>query len=163
MVFTPRWLTDEEQHIWRLLLSTMRKIDRSLDETLLVSQDLSSSEFAVLVTLSESPNSSMRMHELCGSLDWARSRASHQVTRMQRRGLVDKCRSEGDGRGVFVMLTEEGRRRLEKAAPDHVEHVRRLIFDHLTAEQATALAQFCTDVLAVDNVPGTGGCAEPLR
>ena len=149
-----RWLNDEEQALWRLILAGMRKIDRVMDETLLATSDLSSSEFAVLVPLSEAENQSLRLRDLCASLDWDRSRTSHQITRMERRGLVTKRRSEGDARGVVVSLTDDGMRRLEAAAPEHVESVRRLVFDHMTPEQHSHLRDYLTNLLAVSNVPG---------
>ncbi|NLA55556.1 MAG: winged helix-turn-helix transcriptional regulator [Corynebacterium humireducens] len=149
-----RWLNDEEQALWRLILAGMRKIDRVMDETLLATSDLSSSEFAVLVSLSEADNQSLRLRDLCASLDWDRSRTSHQITRMERRGLVTKRKSEGDARGVVVSLTDEGMRRLEAAAPEHVESVRRVVFDHMTPEQHSHLKDFMQGVIAVTNVPG---------
>ncbi|MGD7002429.1 MarR family winged helix-turn-helix transcriptional regulator [Corynebacterium halotolerans] len=151
---TPRWLTDEEQALWRLMLAASRKMDRCMDETLLAGNDLSTSEFAVLVTLSESGAPGLRLRDLCIELDWDRSRTSHQITRMERRGLVTKEKCEGDARGVLVVLTAEGQRRLELAAPEHVESVRRLVFDHLKPEQVPVLREFLGDIMAVDNVPG---------
>lgn len=146
-----RWLTDDEQALWRLILAGMRKIDRVLDETLLSCSDLSTSEFAVLVSLSEADDQSLRLRDLCTGLDWDRSRTSHQITRMERRGLVAKRKSEGDARGVVVSLTDEGMERLRAAAPEHVESVRRVVFDHLTPEQSVHLKAFMEGVIAVDN------------
>ena len=154
MAHDARWLNDEEQALWRLILAGMRKIDRVMDETLLAGSDLSSSEFSVLVSLSEAEDQSLRLRDLCAGLDWDRSRTSHQITRMERRGLVAKRKSEGDARGVIVSLTEEGMRRLRSAAPEHVESVRRVVFDHMTPEQHTHLKAFMEQVIAVSNVPG---------
>lgn len=147
MASQPRWLSDEEQYLWRTLLMAARKVDRAIDDTLQECQGLSTSEFSVLVNLSEARGDALRLRDLCAALDWDRSRTSHQVTRMQRRGLVRKCRSEGDARGVMVVLTPEGRRRIEKAAPIHVESVRQLIFDHLTEQRASVLQEFCDAIL----------------
>ncbi len=152
-----RWLNDDEQSLWRLFLASTRKIDRAMDETLLAGSDLSTSEFSVLVSLSEAEDQSLRLRDLCGQLEWDRSRTSHQITRMERRGLVSKQKSEGDARGVVVSLTPEGQRRLEQAAPEHVESVRRLFFDHLSPEMVPVLREFMENVLAVDNVPGEPG------
>ncbi len=162
MATEARWLNDEEQALWRLILAGMRKIDRVMDDTLQGGSDLSSSEFAVLVTLSEADDHSLRLRALCGSLDWDRSRTSHQITRMERRGLVTKRKSEGDARGVVVTLTDEGMRRLRSAAPDHVESVRRVVFDHMTPEQHTHLKAFMEQVIAVTNVPGHPEYCGPL-
>lgn len=154
MATEARWLNDEEQALWRLILAGMRKIDRVIDETLLAGSDLSSSEFSVLVSLSEADGQCLRLRDLCAGLNWDRSRTSHQITRMERRGLVTKRKSEGDARGVVVSLTEEGMRRLRSAAPEHVESVRRVVFDHMEPEQYAHLKAFMEGVMAVENVPG---------
>jgi len=73
---------------------------------------------------------------------------------MERRGLVRKQKCAGDARGVVVELTDEGQRRLEKAAPAHVESVRQLLFDHLTEEEARALKGFMEKVINVKGIPG---------
>lgn len=162
MTDQPRWLSDEEQSLWRLILAATRKVDRVMDETLQMGSELSVSEFSVLVSLSESETGCMRLRELCASLDWDRSRTSHQITRMERRGLVTKRKSEGDARGVVVEITDDGSERLRTAAPSHVESVRRVMFDHLTEQQSDTLRAILEQVMAVDNVPGTEGFCGPL-
>lgn len=154
MTVEPRWLSDAEQTLWRLVLGTIRKIDRGMEETLMAGGELSLPEFAVLASLSEAEDKSMRLRELCLELDWDRSRTSHQVTRMDKRGLVQKVRAVGDGRGVVVQITDEGFERLKAAVPDHVESVRRLVFDHLHEEDIPALSRFFEGVMKVNNIPG---------
>ncbi|MBI9000176.1 MarR family winged helix-turn-helix transcriptional regulator [Corynebacterium sp. CCM 9185] len=153
----PRWLSPEEQAFWRLLLSAVRKASRCIEETLVTDHGLSTSEFAVLVSLSENPDRQMRLRDICSDLDWDRSRMSHQITRMQRRGLVIKTRCAGDARGVVVQITPEGTERLVAAVPKHVESVRRLIFDDLDPADIPLLSRYLETVLKVDNVPGAEG------
>ncbi|MDO4685982.1 MAG: MarR family winged helix-turn-helix transcriptional regulator [Corynebacterium sp.] len=136
---TARWLNDQEQELWRLLLAAVRYVNRGMDNTLQDGHGISVPEFAVLVHLSESKEKETRLRDLCASLNWDRSRTSHQITRMERRGLVVKHRCSEDGRGVIVELTAEGRRRLESAAPDHVESVRQLFFDKVSREELAML------------------------
>ncbi|AZA11207.1 MarR family winged helix-turn-helix transcriptional regulator [Corynebacterium gerontici] len=154
---TARWLTDEEQSLWRMLLAANRKVDRAIEESL-NADDLTTPEFSVLVSLSEHPEQKMRLRELCASLNWDRSRTSHQITRMERRGLVEKQRCEGDGRGVLVALTREGERRLQQAAPAHVGTVRSVVFEKMSEEEADALRAFSKKVLGPDlqdlHIPG---------
>ena len=142
------------------MLATSRKIDRVIDETLQAGSNLSASEFAVLVSLSEAEGHELRLRDLCLSLDWDRSRTSHQVTRMERRGLLTKCKSPGDARGVLVQLTDDGMTRVTQAAPEHVETVRRIVFDHLNEEDIPALRRFYEGIMAVDNVPGIPPCSQ---
>ena len=156
MIEQPRWLNDDEQELWQLILAATRKLDRGMENTLQAGGELSMPEFAVLATLSDAEEQQMRLRELCNFLEWDLSRTSHQVTRMERRGLLTKCKSVGDARGVMVQLTEEGSRRLAASAPDHVESVRRLVFDHLKPEDIPSLQRFLQGILDVDNVPGYG-------
>ncbi|WP_408930392.1 MarR family winged helix-turn-helix transcriptional regulator [Corynebacterium sp. YSMAA5_1_F9] len=152
-----RWLNEEEQDLWRHLLASIRKINRGMEETLLACGEISISEYSVLVSLSEAPNKTLRLRELCSELDWDRSRASHQITRMEKRGLVRKERCSGDARGVEVVLTDTGMERLEASVPEHVESVRRMVFDHLDPADAPALKRFCQGVLEENNLPGYSG------
>ena len=152
-----RWLNEEEQDLWRHLLASIRKINRGMEETLLACGEISISEYSVLVSLSEAPNKTLRLRELCSELDWDRSRASHQITRMEKRGLVRKERCSGDARGVEVVLTDTGLERLEASVPEHVESVRRMVFDHLDPADVPALMRFCQGVLEESNLPGYSG------
>lgn len=125
------WLSDEEQRLWRSILNAKRAVDRSIDLQLQDSLDISTADFSVLVVLSEAEDNVVRMRTLCESLEWDRSRMSHQITRMERRGLVTKERCACDNRGIDVTLTKHGRTVIEKAAPNHVKLVRHVLFDVL--------------------------------
>lgn len=150
MTTQPRWLSDDEQAFWRLLLASRVKLMRVVENSLLDSSELSSPEYAVLVALSEADDQQLRLRELCVELGWDRSRTSHQITRMEKRDLVTKEKSPGDGRGVMVRLTETGTQRLERAVPDHVETVRRAVFDHLDPADMPAVRRFLEGILATN-------------
>ena len=156
MTAEPRWLNEKEQAFWRLLLDTVRKLDLVVEASLLDSADLSSPEFSVLVTLSEADNHCLRLRDLCTELTWDRSRASHQITRMERRGLVTKEKSPGDGRGVVVRLTDLGMERLKAAVPDHVETVRRVVFDDLDYDDIPVIRGFFEGSMSSDEVKALG-------
>lgn len=124
-----RWLSDEEQALWRSILHAERAVARAIDLRLQENSKISTADFSVLVALSEAPDMTVRMRELGDSLNWDRSRTSHQVTRMERRGLVHKQRCECDNRGIDVVITDDGLRIVQIAAPDHVRLVRKVVFD----------------------------------
>jgi DNA-binding MarR family transcriptional regulator len=91
---------------------------------------------------------------------WSKSRLSHHITRMERRGLVRREDVASDGRGAFVVLTEDGMRAIEAAAPPHVESVRRHFIDLLTEDEIRALGDIASKVLdhlgaAEDLSPGS--------
>jgi DNA-binding MarR family transcriptional regulator len=78
---------------------------------------------------------------------WSRSRLSHHITRMERRGLVTREDCTSDGRGAFVALTDAGWRAIRAAAPGHVASVRRHFIDLLSREQLDALAEISQTVV----------------
>ncbi len=149
-----RWLDAREQAAWRVFLEMQGRLAGQLNREMLERSGLSSADFAVLVQLSEHPDSRMRVLELARALRWEKSRLSHQLTRMTQRKLVERSYCSEDRRGAFVALTAQGQRTVERAAPAHVESVRRYLFDHLTDDQIDTLAAISQSV--VDRIADTG-------
>lgn len=135
-----RWLNSEEKALWRDYLAIQGRLHLAIQRDLKLSSDLTEPEFEVLVYLSEA-DSPLRMTALADVLMWERSRLSHQVTRMVKRGLVQRTSCPTDGRGAFVSVTTEGMSEIEKAAPDHVATVRREFLDRLNDDDKRELAR----------------------
>ena len=130
----PRWLSAEEQQAWRATVHLSQLLMRQLDRDL-NAHGLSAHDYEILVELSEAPDTRLRMTELADATSQSRSRLSHQISRMESRGLVRRDNCEGDKRGTFAVLTDEGVAAIRRVAPDHVEHVRRHFIDRLTPRQ----------------------------
>jgi DNA-binding MarR family transcriptional regulator len=130
----PHWLTDEEQHAWRATVQLSQLLLRQLDRDL-TAHGLNSRDYEILVELSEVPDHRLRMTDLADATSQSRSRLSHQITRMEKRGLVRRDECEGDKRGTFAVLTKAGFEIIERVAPYHVEQVRRHYIDRLTPQQ----------------------------
>jgi DNA-binding MarR family transcriptional regulator len=142
-----RWLGADEQRAWRAWLDAHARLSARLNKELQASSGLSLSDYDVLVHLTDVPESRLRSFELGDGLQWEKSRVSRQVARMAERGLVAKEPSPEDGRGAYVSLTPAGRKAIEEAAPAHVELVRRLLFDGLTADQVRTLEAIAGSVV----------------
>jgi DNA-binding MarR family transcriptional regulator len=130
----PRWLNAEEQEAWRATVHLSQLLMRQLDRDL-NAHGLNGHDYEILVELSEAPDQRLRMTELADATSQSRSRLSHQVSRMEKRGLVRRDDCEGDKRGTFAVLTQEGWNAIERVAPDHVENVRRHFIDRLSPRQ----------------------------
>nr|WP_255671912.1 MarR family transcriptional regulator [Glycomyces amatae] len=109
---------------------------------------LSSADFEVLVALTDTAEGRVRFQDLAREIDWEQSRLSHQIRRMSKRDLVAREECEEDGRGAYVAITAHGRTAIEAAAPRHVATVRRLVLDHLTAEEFAELGRLSAKVAA---------------
>ena len=141
-------MTESEERAWRALQLMQMRLDGELARQLAADSDLSYSDYAVLVALTDRPDGRMRLFELAGILGWEKSRLSHHVNRMAGRGLVKKEKCDTDRRGAYVVAAPRGRKELEAAAPGHVEAVRRLFIDQLTSEQLAAIGAAAETILA---------------
>ena len=143
----PRWLTADQQRIWRDWLRVMAWTSEQLNADLRP-HNLDLNEYEVLVVLSEAPDHSMRMSQVAEGSNQSRSRLTHTIGRMEREGLVRRETASDDRRGVIATLTDAGFAKLKKAAPDHVESVRRVLIDPIAAEDLTAIGRALAEVLA---------------
>lgn len=134
-----RWLSADQQRSWRAYLTGSALLGEALSRQLEADSGLSLSEYEVLVRLSESEERTQRMSDLATSLVHSRSRLTHTVVRLERRGLVRRETCLADGRGVNCVLTDAGFETLRDAAPGHVRTVRAALVDVLTDEQLSAL------------------------
>jgi DNA-binding MarR family transcriptional regulator len=146
MAETP-WLDAGEQRAWRAFLDVRRELLAELNRQLARDAGLSGADYELLVPLSEAPEHRMRPCDLMRRVDWDRSRLSHQIRRMQERGLVVREECCTDGRGAFVVLTDCGREAIESAAPDHVRTVRRFFLDVLQPGEVETLISIYERVL----------------
>ena len=145
------WLSADEQRIWRTYVRMSSLLPAQLNRQLQRDSGLTLPEYEVLVQLSEAPGRRLRPFQICEALNWEQSRLSHQLTRMQRRGLVTRQECEADGRGAFVCLTAAGASSIESAAPGHVAAVRQLIFDRLSDAELAVFEQACATILGALN------------
>ncbi|TGB41132.1 MarR family transcriptional regulator [Mycolicibacterium peregrinum] len=107
------------------------RMSYEMNRQLQADSGLSLADYDVLVALSNVGDDGMRVSDLAAQIGWERSRLSHQLRRMEQRGLTERRASVEDGRTTNVILTEMGQQAIEEAAPGHVDLVRRLFFDPL--------------------------------
>ncbi|MFJ7949470.1 MarR family winged helix-turn-helix transcriptional regulator [Streptomyces sp. NPDC096354] len=138
-----RWLAPEEESAWRayrrMVIAVQARTMRDLAE-----HGLSEPDYEVLSTLSERPGNTSTLREQAAKMEWSRSRLSRHATRMEGRGLVRRAPDPADGRGCFLILTEQGLETLRSIAPAHVASVRRHFVDRLAPEDLAALERIAT-------------------
>jgi DNA-binding MarR family transcriptional regulator len=153
------WLSEDQQLLWRSWLRLNSLLPVVLHRELQADAGISLSDFEVLVALTDTIEGRVRVSDLARELNWERSRVSHHVTRMERRGLVERSECSDDGRGAWVVLTGHGRSAIERAAPGHARAVRRLIFDDLSPDELAGMRGVIDTVLG-RLLTETGGVPE---
>lgn len=152
-----RWLNEREAHLWRSWLRLNQELASLLADQINRSSAMSAADYAVLVPLSESPGGMLRARELGREILWDRSRLSHHVSRMEKRGLVTRQECTEDARGAMVRMTDAGLAAIKGAAPGHVAATRRYFFDLLSDQEIDTLTAVFDRVLV--NL-GLGGDSE---
>ena len=150
-----RTLEPEEWEFWDTWMRAQRLLTRELERGLQHDCDISKAEFSVLVTLWRAPGREMRVVELSESLAWEKSRVSHQLTRMESRGLVEPTQSGAGGRRTGIGLTAKGRQAAQSAILGHGGNIRRYFLDSLTPEQAAVIRGWSEQV--VERIEPRGG------
>ncbi|TMR89760.1 MarR family winged helix-turn-helix transcriptional regulator [Nonomuraea basaltis] len=144
----PRWLDDAEFRAWIGYRRMRLLLDAEVGRDLLADSGLSMPDYDVLSALTSSEGHRRRLTELADRMLWSKSRLSRHISRMEERGLVAREECENDARGAVVVLTQDGLRTIQEAAPLHVESVRRHFIDLLSPEQLDALGAIAESVLA---------------
>ncbi|SEG34124.1 transcriptional regulator, MarR family [Actinacidiphila yanglinensis] len=134
-----KWLTEDEQATWRAFLHATTLLEDHLDRQLQRDAGMPHMYYALLSTLSETPQRRMRMTELAEQTKITRSRLSHAVARLEGNGWLRRESCPSDRRGQIAVLTDAGYEELVRTAPGHVSAVRAAIFDRLTQEQVEQL------------------------
>ena len=114
-------------------------LDRTLERQLQSSGDISAADYQVLIALFESPEKQQRARELSSRIGWEKSRLSHQVTRMEKRGLLERTECDTDARGTWIGLTPAGSRAILSAMRGHQAAIRQYFFDILSSDEQETL------------------------
>ncbi|GAA2712309.1 MarR family winged helix-turn-helix transcriptional regulator [Actinoplanes palleronii] len=146
----------DELRTWREFLESTEVLRGRLAGRLQHDTGLSTGDYTVLLALSEATDRRMRSSELAAHIGWERSRLSHHLGRMERRGLIGREEHPGDSRGAQVVLATAGADAFAAATAPHLRAIRELFVDALTPAQLTAAAEIAAALRAhlQDDVAG---------
>jgi DNA-binding MarR family transcriptional regulator len=136
-----RWLSTEEQQAWRAFVRGSALLLERLEAELMEAHGLTLADYEILVWLSEAPRGGLRMSELADRALVSRSRLTYRLDRLVAEGLVERRPCPSDRRGSLAVLTPTGRRRLERAAPTHVDGVVAYLIDHCSSRDLAAIGR----------------------
>ncbi|WP_022887588.1 MarR family winged helix-turn-helix transcriptional regulator [Glaciibacter superstes] len=128
----------DELRTWRNFIETTDELRSTLASRLQSESGLSTGDYAVLLALSDAENRTLRSSDLASTIGWARSRLSHHLGRMERRGLIRREEAQTDSRGAEIAPTPTGTEAFRAATAPHLHAIRELFIDALTPAQLTA-------------------------
>jgi DNA-binding MarR family transcriptional regulator len=140
-----------EARLWRDFVVLRQRVDRALEQRLQRDAGISVADFEILTTLCRADDGQLRPGSLGELLGWEKSRLSHQVTRMEARGLVARRDCPTDQRGTWVTITDSGHSAAAAAMAGHAE-VLKDSFSALSGEERITF-----ETVVGDLVRGTSG------
>ncbi len=133
-------ITREQLSAWRGYLETADELRALLESRLQESSRLSLGDYSVLLALSEATEHKLRSSELATRINWTRSRLSHHLGRMEKRGLITRVACLDDNRGAEAVLTNAGAEAFRRGSVAHLQDVRELFIEAFTDDQMKSIA-----------------------
>jgi|SRR5476649_1884104 DNA-binding MarR family transcriptional regulator len=133
--------TPSELSAWRGFIESSERIRAVIGARLQADSGLSTGDYTVLLSLTESPDNRARSSELAAKVGWERSRLSHHLGRMEQRGLIRREECLTDNRGAEACLTPAGADAFRRASAPHLHAVQELFVSALSPEQLEAVAE----------------------
>lgn len=130
----------ERLRAWRLYWESALALADVLDAELERDAGIPLRWYDVLVQLEEKPDG-LRMNELAERILYSKSGFTRVVDRMEEAGLVSRVRPENDRRSILVVLTDAGRRTMDRARRHHRHAIEQHFSRHLTDSDIRAVTR----------------------
>ena len=107
---------------------------------------VSEAEYQIFMGLRISPQQELTPSKLAETIGWDLARVSHQVSRMEAKGLIKRQPCPEDARSYLLQMTKKGNTLIEKAFPLQMQEVNRLFIDALTTDQLKSLIEISKSI-----------------
>ncbi len=124
--------------LFRAQVSVMRRLSAEFP-----AGDVSLNDYDVLFTLSRATERRLRIRDLGENLLISQPSVSRLIDRLVSRGFVEKIPDPDDGRGIIVILTDEGFAAFRRTAVRHMESIVDRVGSALTDEELRQLTDLC--------------------
>ncbi|GAA2455270.1 MarR family transcriptional regulator [Actinomadura vinacea] len=106
---------------WDRVVTLHGRVEHELAKAVQRQHGIGLSEYRALCRLAAAEDGELRMQELADLIGLNQSSVSRLVARLESSGLTRRAHCPNDRRGVYTVITDEGRAVQEKAAPTYHE------------------------------------------
>ncbi|MTD53140.1 MarR family winged helix-turn-helix transcriptional regulator [Amycolatopsis pithecellobii] len=141
-------MSAQQHRVWQTFVLLSEAVRREVGRDLAETSGLSDADFTVLAELAHAPGGTMRSTHCARALDWDTGRLSHQLRRMQERGLITRARGDAsDARAAVVTITDAGRIAYRDALAPHLRSARYWFLDGIESGRLDEFDATLTAVL----------------
>ncbi|MEU8798275.1 MarR family transcriptional regulator [Spirillospora sp. NPDC048819] len=105
--------------LWDGVVTLHGRVEHQLTKAMQRQHGIGLSEYRALCRLSRADDGELRMQELADLIGLNQSSVSRLVARLEAAGLTRRAMCPKDRRGVYTVITEEGRAVQAKAGPTY--------------------------------------------
>jgi DNA-binding MarR family transcriptional regulator len=138
-------LDPEQLGAYFALMEAVSLLQHQVEQHLRAEGDLSYVQFQLLARLADA-HGQLTMTQLADGVVYSRSGLTYQAGLLEQAGLIARGPSPDDERATLVTITENGLALVGRVLPGHIQVVRRLLFDPLTADDLRQLGDIMTRV-----------------
>lgn len=149
MTGSPHGLDDEQQKLWEDLLTVVMALPALLDRQLQRDEGISNFEYSVMARLAMAEMHTMRLSDLAAQCNSSLPRLSKLMVRFEQQGWATRAPCSNNARYTVATLTDAGLQKVKDSTPAHVEQVRQLVFDPLSAAQQRHLGAAIARIAAL--------------
>ena len=142
-----RWLTPAQLSAWKKLVAVVEILPGILDSQLQHDAELTHFEYFTMAMLSEAPDRTLRMTSLASATNSTLPRLSHVVSRLEKRGYIERSPCEEDRRATNATLSDAGWEKVVATAPGHVDTVRENVIAPLSDDDVAGLDRAMSAIL----------------
>jgi DNA-binding MarR family transcriptional regulator len=142
------FLTDEQERIWFGLMETYDALLHALDARMLAEHNMPLSAFEALMHITHAQDGVISISDLAELVRLSPSQVSRIAIDLERKGLVQRRRSQADSRSTEVAVTDAGRAQLQQAAPTYLSTIRSHLFEGLGEREVKQLARILKRIQA---------------
>ncbi|GLW98178.1 MarR family transcriptional regulator [Microtetraspora sp. NBRC 16547] len=110
-----------DQAVWSKVLALHARVERRLTQSLQRAHGIGLSEYRALADLAQADDGELRMQELADRIGLNQSSVTRLVGRLDAVGFAYRDVCLADGRGVYAVITGEGRERYNAARGTYAE------------------------------------------
>lgn len=107
---------------------------------------VSEAEYQIFMGFKISAQKQLKPSQLAEVIGWDIARVSHQVSRMEAKGLIKRHQCPEDARSYLLQMSKKGEALIEKAFPLQMQEVNRLFITALTPEQLKSLIEISKSI-----------------
>ncbi|GAA0593900.1 MarR family transcriptional regulator [Kribbella sandramycini] len=129
---TPAVALASDRSAWDRVLALHARVERELAQALQTRHGLALSDYRSLEHLAASSTNELRMQELADKVGLNQSSVTRLVSRLETAGYAYKDLCPSDKRGVYAVITPEGRERHAQARATYAEVLSATLNQHAT-------------------------------